>query len=252
MGTVLRLPGLTINNPAAPIALTEAFGVSGLSHRYEADSFAAVASGTAVTPPWPDKATGGGTTVSSGTTKKGPLLQAYGSLDKFDSLEWSTAVGDVGVDSYPTGDNTVAIVFGYTGSGAAKVFDLLGRKMVVGTSTWVVQPNDGSSGTGVQYPFTSQPKPDANQMAVAVVTLPADTAATVGLTLRTAGVTSKASAVASIITSVPPRLRIGPGSQGGSGNSPQIAAFGIWPRLLTDSEITGTVVPALRTRFGMQ
>lgn len=253
MGTVLRLLGLTINNPSAPVALTEPFGVSGLSHRYEADSFSQIASGSPVTPPIPDKVTGGGTTVASGTTTKGPALSAYASTDKFDSLTWAPASGDVGVDNWTDQANTVAVVFGYTGNPqSAKVFDLMGRKFVIGASAWIIQPTDESSAS-TTYPLSSQPKPDYLQLGVAVVQLPADAASPCGVTLRTGGSTSKfTGVVARTAASSFARLRIGAGSTGGSGNSVVLAAMAIWPRVLTDTEITGTLIPALRTRYGVQ
>jgi len=245
MGYALRLPGLTLTNPSAPKALIEPFGVSGLSHRFEADSFSGAA-GSTITGGWLNKVSNTTTGVNSGTILVGPDLSVDTRTTKYKTADFTTANGDFGIDSVTQAPNTVVVLLGYKGLTTSRVFELGGRRLQVYNSGYELSSSDGSGTNKVQL-TPAAVRPAVDKLSALIVTLSSDGSAD-SVTARINGATSAVSGPCA--KSANTRIRIGKGS-GTVGDGAYIAALAVWPRILNSSEITDTLIPALQTRYGI-
>lgn len=251
MGYALKIPGMKISNPDAKKALTEPFGVPGLAYRFEADSYTAPV-GTYISPSdgWLNKVTGSKTTANAGTTGPlvGPLLSVDGRPTKYPTVDYATGgAADQGVDGMSSTQHTAIVLLGFKGLTTNRVFEIGGRRFLVYGGGFELASADGSGTSKVQLtPAIARPAVD--RLMAVIVTLSADGSAD-SITARNAGITYAASGAVSL-AGTKNRLRIGPGAHT-AGDGPYIAAVGIWTRILTPTEITSTVIPALQTRYGI-
>lgn len=239
MGYALRLPGLTITNPTAPTALLEAMGVSGLTHRFEADSFTG-AVGSAITGGWLNKITG----VATAANTAGALVGAKVGIAPTVDFKTGTG-GDFGIDGLTAGAKTITYVGQYNGT--AKFLDLEGRKFWLNGTGWTLEKLDGTGTNKIVIPFTTLPQPATGTMYAVAITLSADGSAD-SLRVKVNGAVTTASGPVDKTTST--RLRIGPGGHT-AGFGPVFSAVGVWGRVLTGTEITDKVFPAFTTRYGL-
>lgn len=242
MGYALRLPGLTITDTNAPKALLEAFGVSGITHRFEADSYTGAVGSAAGG--WLNKIDNTTTAANTAGALVGPKVPTpAGTLATVDYRTGTT--GDFGIDGLTGGAKTVA----YAGVfyGTAKLFDIEGRKFWMNGTHWVLEKLDGTGTNKITIPYTTLPQPAAGTLFTVVAELSSDGSSDT-IHILYGGTVTTASGPVDKTTST--RLRIGPGSHGANFGH-YLFAVAIWPRKLTATEVTGTVLPAIKTRFGV-
>lgn len=244
MGYSLRLPGLTLASPSGKKSLFEPFGVAGLARRFEADSFTG-AVGSLTNAGWLDKVTNTVTPNNSGLAS-GPLVGAV--IDNQKTVDFKPSGHDLGDDSLTFSEATVAFMLAFTGTETRRIFELAGRRFSIFSTGYEITSVDTAQTGKTQIFTTTAPRPTPTKLTAVVVRL-SNGGATDKITLRTAGVTYEVTGTTTVHTNR--RLRIGHGSGGTVGNGTNLANMAIWNRVLTDSEVTNTLIPALQTRFGL-
>jgi len=246
MGYALKLPGLTLNNPSAVKALIDPYGIPGLTHRFEADSVTEAASTNLVTAGWLNKVSGSNTNSNFGTVVPGPDIGVDTRTTKYKTVDFTTANGDLGVDNITQAPNTVLMLLAYKGLTTSRMWEVGGRRMQVFNGGYELSSSDGSATPKLQLAPASV-RPTIDRLAAVIVTLSTDASADT-ITARINGATSTVSGPSG--KSANTRIRIGKGS-GTVGDGAYVAAMAVWPRILTPTEITGIVIPALQTRYGI-
>lgn len=244
MGYALRLPGLTLSSPAGGKSLLEPYGVSGLSRRFEADSYTG-AVGSIPNAGWLDKITNTVTPNNSGGTI-GPLVGAL--VDNIKTVDFKPSGHDLGDDTLITPEGTVAFMLAFTGTETRRIFELAGRRFSIFSTGYEITAVDTSQTVRTQLFTATTPRPTATKLTAVVARLSVG-GTTDSITVRTGGATYSVTASTAVHTNR--RLRIGHGSGGTTGNGANVANMAIWSRLLTDSEVNNTLIPALQKRFGL-